>query len=192
MSTMNFAKREISFKIVYYGPAMSGKTTNLRYIYKLLPQKVKGDFTSIATETERTLFFDFLPLELGSIKGFTIRLSLYTVPGQEIYKLTRKSVLRATDGIIFVADSQKIKADENVASFEDMIENLINFGENPDLIPVILQYNKRDLNEILTVYEIHEMLNKDYKYEYYEAIAENGINVIKTLKAITKLVVSKV
>jgi signal recognition particle receptor subunit beta len=192
MSTMNFAKREISFKIVYYGPAMSGKTTNLRHIYTLLPQKVKGDFTSIATETERTLFFDFLPLELGSIKGFTIRLSLYTVPGQEIYKLTRKSVLRATDGIVFVADSQRIKSSENVASFEDMIENLINFGEDPDSIPIILQYNKRDLYEILTFYEMQQILNRDNKYEYYESIAENGINVVESLKAITKLVVSKV
>jgi len=192
MSTMNFAKREISFKIVYYGPAMSGKTTNLRHIYTLLPQKVKGDFTSIATETERTLFFDFLPLELGSIKGFTIRLSLYTVPGQEIYKLTRKSVLRATDGIVFVADSQRIKSSENVASFEDMIENLINFGEDPDSISIILQYNKRDLYEILTFYEMQQILNRDNKYEYYESIAENGINVVESLKAITKLVVSKV
>lgn len=192
MSTMNFAKREISFKIVYYGPAMSGKTTNLRHIYTLLPQKVKGDFTSIATETERTLFFDFLPLELGSIKGFTIRLSLYTVPGQEIYKLTRKSVLRATDGIVFVADSQRVKSNENIVSFEDMIENLINFGEDPDSIPIVLQYNKRDLYEILTFYEMQQALNRDKKYECYESIAENGVNVIETLKAITKLVVSKV
>ncbi|MGB9694497.1 MAG: GTP-binding protein [Caldisericaceae bacterium] len=192
MSTMNFAKREISFKIVYYGPAMSGKTTNLRHIYTLLPQKVKGDFTSIATETERTLFFDFLPLELGSIKGFTIRLSLYTVPGQEIYKLTRKSVLRATDGIVFVADSQRIKEEENIASLEDMFENLVNFGEDPESMPLILQYNKRDLQEILTVEELQATLNKNNKYEYYEAIAENGINVIESLKAITKLVVAKV
>ncbi len=192
MSTLNFAKREISFKIVYYGPAMSGKTTNLRHIYTLLPQKVKGDFTSIATETERTLFFDFLPLELGSIKGFTIRLSLYTVPGQEIYKLTRKSVLRSTDGIIFVADSQSIKSQENIDSFNDMIDNLINFGEDPDSIPVILQYNKRDLDEILPVCELEEALNFSKKYEYYESIAQEGINVIETLKAVTKLVVSKI
>ncbi|MCX6088326.1 MAG: GTPase domain-containing protein, partial [Caldiserica bacterium] len=128
MSTLNFARKEISFKIVYYGPAMSGKTTNLRYIYTALPQKIKGNFTSIATETERTLFFDFLPLELGTIKGFTIRLSLYTVPGQFIYKLTRKSVLKSCDGIIFVADSQKRRKEENIESFIDMMENLKEFG----------------------------------------------------------------
>jgi len=191
MSTINFAKREISFKIVYYGPAMSGKTTNLRYIYTGLPEKVKGDFTSIATETERTLFFDFLPLELGSIKGFTIRLSLYTVPGQYIYKLTRKSVLRATDGIVFVADSQREKRIENIDSFKDMVENLIEFGESVETMPIILQYNKRDLNDILTIEELQNDLNPEGKYQYFEAIASEGYNVIETLKAITKLVVQK-
>jgi hypothetical protein len=191
MSTINFAKREISFKIVYYGPAMSGKTTNLRHIYSTIPEKVKGDFTSIATETERTLFFDFLPLELGSIKGFTIRLSLYTVPGQYIYKLTRKSVLRATDGIVFVADSQIEKRQENIDSFQDMIDNLLEFGEDVETMPIILQYNKRDLPNILSIEELQTDLNKDNKYQYFEAIAEQGINVMETLKAITKLVVQK-
>ncbi|MEF3245157.1 MAG: GTPase domain-containing protein [Caldisericaceae bacterium] len=191
MSTINFARKEISFKIVYYGPAMSGKTTNLRQIYSGLSDKVKGDFTSIATETERTLFFDFLPLELGSIKGFTIRLSLYTVPGQYIYRLTRKSVLRATDGIVFVADSQMEKREENIESFKDMLENLIDFGEDPDSIPIVLQYNKRDLDNILTVEELEQDLNPNKKYQYFEAIAAKGINVVETLKTITKLVVQK-
>ncbi len=192
MSTINFARKEISFKIVYYGPAMSGKTTNLKQIYSGLEDKVKGDFTSIATETERTLFFDFLPLELGSVKGFTIRLSLYTVPGQYIYKLTRKSVLRSTDGIVFVADSQMEKREENIESFKDMVENLIDFGEDPENIPIVLQYNKRDLNNILTVEELERDLNPNKKYQYFEAIATNGINVVETLKVITKLVVQKV
>lgn len=191
MSTINFARKEISFKIVYYGPAMSGKTTNLKQIYSGLEDKVKGDFTSIATETERTLFFDFLPLELGSVKGFTIRLSLYTVPGQYIYKLTRKSVLRATDGIVFVADSQIEKREENIESFKDMVENLIDFGEDPENIPIVLQYNKRDLDNILTVEELEKDLNPNKKYQYFEAIASKGINVVETLKAITKLVVQK-
>ncbi len=192
MSVINFARKEISFKIVYYGPAMSGKTTNLRFIYSSLPGKVKGNFTTIATETERTLFFDFLPLELGMIKGFKIRLSLYTVPGQYIYKLTRKSVLRDTDGLIFVADSQQSKVEENIKSFNDMVENLQEFGENIENIPLVLQYNKRDLNPILPVYEMERLLNKEGKYQHYEAIAINGTGVIASLKAITKLVVSKI
>ncbi len=192
MSTINFAKREISFKIVYYGPAMSGKTTNLRYIYSSIPQKVKGEFTSIATETERTLFFDFLPIELGSIKGFTIRLSLYTVPGQYIYRLTRKSVLRATDGIVFVADSQVEKLEENVESFKDMEENLIEFGESLETIPLIMQYNKRDLTNIAPLGQLERLLNPEGKYESYPAIASTGYGVMDSLKAITKLVVKKV
>lgn len=192
MSTINFAKREISFKIVYYGPAMSGKTTNLRYIYSSIPQKVKGEFTSIATETERTLFFDFLPIELGSIKGFTIRLSLYTVPGQYIYRLTRKSVLRATDGIVFVADSQVEKLEENVESFKDMEENLIEFGESLETIPLIMQYNKRDLMNIAPLRQLERLLNPEGKYESYPAMASTGYGVMDSLKAITKLVVKKV
>jgi len=192
MSLINFARKEISFKIVYYGPAMSGKTTNLKFIYRGLPGKVKGNFTSIATETERTLFFDFLPLELGTIKGFKIRLSLYTVPGQYIYKLTRKSVLRSTDGLIFVADSQRQKAQENIESFKDMIENLKEFGEDIKNIPLIMQYNKRDLYNILPVYKMEKLLNKDGKYQYYKSIATYGTGVIKTLKAMTKLVVARV
>lgn len=192
MSTINFAKREISFKIVYYGPAMSGKTTNLRHIYSFIPEKVKGEFTSIATETERTLFFDFLPLELGSIKGFTIRLSLYTVPGQYIYRLTRKSVLRATDGIIFVADSQREKLEENIYSFKDMVENLIDFGESIESIPMIFQYNKRDLCDILSINELQQALNPEGKYGYFLASASIGYGVMDSLKAITKLVITKV
>lgn len=191
MSTLNFARKEISFKIVYYGPAMSGKTTNLRYIYTALPQKIKGNFTSIATETERTLFFDFLPLELGTIKGFTIRLSLYTVPGQFIYKLTRKSVLKSCDGIIFVADSQKRRKEENIESFIDMMENLKEFGESLETVPIIIQYNKRDLNYILRIEELEESLNSEKQFESYETIATRGEGVIDTLKGITRLVVSR-
>jgi len=191
LSTLNFARKEISFKIVYYGPAMSGKTTNLRYIYTALPQKIKGNFTSIATETERTLFFDFLPLELGTIKGFTVRLSLYTVPGHFIYKLTRKSVLKSCDGIIFVADSQKRRKEENIESFIDMMENLKEFGESLETVPIIIQYNKRDLNYILRIEELEESLNSEKQFESYETIATRGEGVIDTLKGITRLVVSR-
>ena len=192
MSTFNFARKEISFKIVYYGPALSGKTTSLRYIYSSLPGKVKGQFTSIATETERTLFFDFLPLELGSIKGFKIRLSLYTVPGQFIYKLTRKSVLRSTDGIIFVVDSQRRKKEENIYSFNDMLENLEEYGESLSTIPLIFQYNKRDMEDIMSVEELQNTLNPENKYTYFETIALEGKGVLDALKAITKLVVAKI
>jgi len=192
LSTFNFARKEISFKIVYYGPALSGKTTSLRFIYGKLPEKVKGGFTSIATETERTLFFDFLPLELGSIKGFKIRLSLYTVPGQFIYKLTRKSVLRSTDGIIFVADSQRRKKEENIYSFNDMLENLEDFGESLEKIPLVFQYNKRDMEDIMSIEEMQEMLNKENKYPYFETIALQGVGVLEALKMMTKLVVSKI
>lgn len=192
MSTINFLRKEISFKIVYYGPAMGGKTTNLRYIYGSIPQKVKGEFTSIATETERTLFFDFLPLELGTIKGFMIKLSLYTVPGQYIYRLTRKSVLRSTDGIVFVADSQREKEFENIRSFNDMVDNLIDFGESLETIALVFQYNKRDLPFILSIGELQADLNFEKKYEFYEAIATEGIGVMDSLKAITKLVVRKI
>jgi signal recognition particle receptor subunit beta len=192
LSTLNFARKEISFKIVYYGPAMSGKTTNLRYIFKTLPEKIKGNFTSIATETERTLFFDFLPLELGTIKGFKIRLSLYTVPGQFIYKLTRKSVLKSSDGIIFVADSQRIRKEENIESFIDMMENLKEFGENLQTTPIILQYNKRDLEDILRVDELESSLNSEKQFETHEAIATRGDGVIDALKGITKLVISRI
>ncbi len=192
MSTLNFARKEISFKIVYYGPAMSGKTTNLRHIYISLPQKIKGNFTSIATETERTLFFDFLPLELGTIKGFTIRLSLYTVPGQYIYKLTRKSVLKSCDGIIFVADSQRRRKEENIESFIDMMENLKAFGESLETVPIIIQYNKRDLEDILRIEELEESLNSEKQFESYEAIATRGDGVIDALRGITKLVVSRI
>jgi len=192
VSTINFARKEISFKIVYYGPAMSGKTTNLRYIYSSIPQKVKGEFTSIATETERTLFFDFLPLELGVIKGFTVRLSLYTVPGQNIYKLTRKSVLRACDGIVFVADSQLSKKEENIMNFYDMVENLNDFGESLESIPLVMQYNKRDLNPIIPIRELQEALNNENQFEYYEAIAMLGLGVMESMKAITRLVISRI
>ncbi len=192
MSTFNFVRKEISFKIVYYGPALSGKTTSLRHIYHSLPGKVKGQFTSIATETERTLFFDFLPLELGFIKGFKIRLSLYTVPGQFIYKLTRKSVLRLTDGIIFVADSQKRKKEEDIYSYNDMLENLTDYGESLEKIPLIFQYNKRDMYDIMPTGEMQETLNTENKYQYFETIALQGVGVLDALKAITKLVISKI
>lgn len=191
MALINYSAREITFKIVYYGPAMSGKTTNLRFIYDRLPEELKGKFTSIATQDERTLFFDFLPLDLGTIKGFSIKLSLYTVPGQAIYSLTRKTILRATDGIIFVADSQKQLFEKNIESLKDMIENMKEYGLNLENTPIILQYNKRDLDDIVSVEDLNNSLNFN-SFPYLEAVAIQGIGVMDSLKLISKLVVRKI
>lgn len=191
MALINYSTKEITFKIVYYGPAMSGKTTNLRYIYDKLPEELKGKFTSIATQDERTLFFDFLPLDLGNIKGYTIKLSLYTVPGQAIYSLTRKTILRATDGIIFVADSQKLIFEKNIESLKDMVENMKEYGLNIENTPIILQYNKRDLQDIISVEELNKSLNFN-SFPYFEAIATQGIGVMESLKLISKLVIRKI
>lgn len=191
MALINNSTKEIIFKIVYYGPAMSGKTTNLRFIYDKLPENLKGKFTSIATQDERTLFFDFLPLDLGNIKGYTIKLSLYTVPGQAIYSLTRKTILRATDGIIFVADSQKLVFEKNIESLKDMVENMKEYGLNIENTPIILQYNKRDLQDIISVEELNKSLNFN-SFPYFEAIAVQGIGVMESLKLISKLVIRKI
>lgn len=191
MALINYSTKEITFKIVYYGPAMSGKTTNLRFIYDKLPEELKGKFTSIATQDERTLFFDFLPLDLGNIKGYTIKLSLYTVPGQAIYSLTRKTILRATDGIIFVADSQKLVFEKNIESLKDMVENMKEYGLNIENTPIILQYNKRDLQDIIPVEELNNSLNFN-SFPYFEAIAVQGIGVMESLKLISKLVIRKI
>lgn len=189
MSLIDFSKSEITFKVVYYGPAMSGKTTNLNWIFRTIPEKVKGQFTSIATETERTLFFDFLPVELGTVKGFKIRLSLYTVPGQELYKLTRKSVLKSVDGIVFVADSNRDRREDNLKNLEDMFRNLEDFGL-PET-PVIYQLNKRDMPDILPVSELVQDLNLTGK-PVYLGIASSGVAVMDSLKSITREVVSKI
>lgn len=191
MALINYSTKEITFKIVYYGPAMSGKTTNLKYIYDKLPGELKGKFTSIATQDERTLFFDFLPLDLGNIKGYTIKLSLYTVPGQAIYSLTRKTILRATDGIIFVADSQKLIFEKNIESLKDMVENMKEYGLNIENTPIILQYNKRDLQDIISVEELNKSINFN-SFPYFEAVATQGIGVMESLKLISKLVIRKI
>jgi len=190
MALINYSAKEITFKIVYYGPAMSGKTTNLRFIYDRLPEELKGKFTSIATQDERTLFFDFLPLDLGTIKGFSIKLSLYTVPGQAIYSLTRKTILRATDGIIFVADSQKQLLKE-YWKFKRYDWNMKEYGLNLENTPIILQYNKRDLDDIVSVEDLNNSLNFN-SFPYLEAVAIQGIGVMDSLKLISKLVVRKI
>lgn len=192
MALVNFATKEINVKIVYYGPALSGKTTNLQIIYDQVPTEVKGQFTSIATATERTLFFDYLPLDLGTVRGFKLRLGVYTVPGQAIYGLTRKSILKSVDAVVFVADSEPDKLEANIENFNDMCDNLRDYGIDMDKIPLVIQYNKRDLPNAIPLEVLEEALNPEGRFPYYEAVATNGAGVRETLKHITKLAVSRI
>jgi signal recognition particle receptor subunit beta len=190
MVTINYAFREISCKIVYYGPGLSGKTTNLQYVHDRVPSKSRGDLISLATETDRTLYFDFLPIHVGDIAGFATKFQLYTVPGQVFYNATRKLVLRGVDGIVFVADSQAAKMDENIESLSNMYENLRENGIDVNDIPIVIQYNKRDLPDIATVEELEKTLNPEGR-AWIEASAVNGTGVFDTLKRITKLVLEQ-
>lgn len=188
MALINYASREINTKIVYYGPGLGGKTTNIKYIYSKLNPEIKGKLISLATELDRTLFFDFLPVDLGTIKGFKTRFHLYTVPGQVFYNASRKLILKGADGIVFVADSQIERYDENIESFQNMEDNLKTYNIPLDRIPVIIQYNKRDLPNITSVEELQRALNPQNKYPYFEAVATQGIGVFETLKEICKRV----
>jgi signal recognition particle receptor subunit beta len=188
MSFINYATKEINCKIVYYGPGLCGKTTNLQYIYNKTAPEAKGKMISLATETERTLFFDFLPLSLGDIRGFKIRFHLYTVPGQVFYNASRKLILRGVDGIVFVADSQQERMDANIESFQNMIDNLKEQGLSLSRIPYVIQYNKRDLPNAAPLHEMKKELNKDSVPDF-EAVAIKGIGVFDTLRAISKLVI---
>lgn len=187
MSFINYSSREINCKIVYYGPGLCGKTTNLQYIYKKTNPEQKGKLISLATETERTLFFDFLPLALGDIKGFRVRFHLYTVPGQVFYAASRKLILKGVDGVVFVADSQIERMEANIESLEDLKINLSEQGYDLEKLPFVIQYNKRDLPNVVPVEELNKVLNpKDVPY--FEAVATQGIGVFETLKGIAKLV----
>lgn len=189
MTFINYASREINCKIVYYGPGLCGKTTNLQFIYDRTNPNAKGKLISLATETDRTLFFDFLPLELGNVRGFKTRFHLYTVPGQVFYDASRKLILKGVDGVIFVADSQRERMDANVESLRNLDVNLKSQGYNIQAIPYVLQLNKRDLPNIVPVEEMREELV--IKGEpVLEAIAKsaNGVGVFDTLKAVAKLV----
>ena len=190
MSSINFATREISCKVVYYGPGLSGKTTNLQVIHQKMPQDKRTDMVSLATEGDRTLFFDFLPLNLGDIKGFKTRFQLYTVPGQVYYNSTRKLVLRGVDGIVFVADSQRSRQAENLESLQNLRQNLQDYGMNLDDIPFVLQYNKRDMDNVFTLDELNAELNPR-NVPFFPATAHNGKGVVTTLKTIAMLVIEK-
>jgi signal recognition particle receptor subunit beta len=192
VSLVNFTTREITCKIVYYGPGRSGKTTNLQYIYGRVPDDRRGQMVSLATQTDRTLFFDFLPIELGAISGFTTRFQLYTVPGQVYYNATRKLVLQGADGVVFVADSQARQLDENVESMQNLHANLLEQGLDVRTIPMVLQYNKQDLPPelILRAPELDETLNFR-GWPSFGADAINGHGVFETLKGIAEGVLRK-
>ena len=190
MSFINYSSREINCKIVYYGPGLCGKTTNLQYIYNRTNPEAKGKMISLATETERTLFFDFLPLSLGEIRGFKTRFHLYTVPGQVFYDASRKLILKGVDGVVFVADSQIERMEANIESVENLRFNLQEQGYDLDKIPYVVQYNKRDLPNVAAVDELRSLLNTGNAPDF-ESVSTTGQGVFDTLKAIAKLVLTE-
>jgi signal recognition particle receptor subunit beta len=185
MTFINYASREINCKIVYYGPGLCGKTTNIQYIYDRTNPGAKGKLISLATETDRTLFFDFLPLDLGSVKGFKVRFHLYTVPGQVFYDASRKLILKGVDGVIFVADSQNERMEANEESVYNLKMNLKEQGYDLQVIPYVLQLNKRDLPNVATVEEMVQKLQQKQE-PVFEAVASKGVGVFETLKAVAR------
>ena len=190
MSFINYMAREINCKIVYYGPGLCGKTTNLQYIYDKTNPTAKGKMISLATETERTLFFDFLPLSLGEIRGFKTRFHLYTVPGQVFYDASRKLILKGVDGVIFVADSQIERLEANQESLDNLVTNLAEQGYALERLPYVVQYNKRDLPNAVDVAELRELLNPGGVPDF-EGMARTGLGVFETLKAVSKAVLNE-
>jgi signal recognition particle receptor subunit beta len=191
MVQINFANKEIQCKVVYYGPGMSGKTTNLEVVHKKAPPTSKGELTSIATEGDRTLFFDFMPLDLGNIAGIKTKFQLYTVPGQVYYNSTRKLVLQGVDGVVFVADSQAEKIEENIEAMENLKANLKEYGRDLTSLPVVVQYNKRDLPTAMTVEELDQRLNP-MGAPTFGAVAATGEGVFPTLKTLASLVLESI
>lgn len=191
MSFLNYSTKEINFKIVYYGPGLSGKTTNIKTIYTKVKQENKGKLVSLATETERTLFFDFFPLDLGTIKGYKVKFHLYTVPGQIYYSSSRKLIMKGVDGVVFVADSQRERFEANIESLQDMLENLKEYNLDFATLPYVLQLNKRDLPNIMPANEMIAQLRKRDE-PVIEAISIQGDGVIETLKNISRLVMANV
>lgn len=190
MALINLAAREINYKIVYYGCGLCGKTTNIQYIHRRVNPGARGRLVSIATEEERTLYFDFLPLSLGTVKGLRTRFHLYTVPGQSFYNASRKLVLQGVDGVVFVADSQISRLDENVDSYLNLWDNLMEQNEDPSHLGIVLQMNKRDLGSIFSVTDLTELLNHTGS-PVVEACALTGVGVFETLKTVCKQVIAK-
>lgn len=191
MPSINFAFKEITCKIVYYGPGAGGKTTNLHYVHGNVPSKHRGDLVSLATEQDRTLFFDFLPLDIGDVKGFKTKFQLYTVPGQVYYNATRKLVLRGVDGIVFVADSQASRFQDSIDSLRNLEENLRDYGLDLESIPFVMQYNKRDLPDALPLEQLREALNPHGKYVEYEAVATDGTGCRESLRDVAGQILKK-
>ncbi len=191
MSTINFAVREINFKIVYYGPGLSGKTTNLKQIYDQVPAESKGEMVSLATEDERTLFFDFLPLDLGKVNGFKTRFHLYTVPGQVFYNSSRKLILRGVDGVVFVADSAPDRLRANAESLRNLRENLQEYNLRLNDVPTVLQANKRDLPDALPMDMLNAVLNPEGRFQVFEAVASEFKGVFEPLRAVATMVLEK-
>ncbi len=191
MAIFNIKKREIECKVVYYGPGRCGKTTNLEYVFRTYKKQVEGEMVSINTEGDRTLFFDFLPMELGKIKGCDVRVQLFTVPGQVQYSSTRKLVLKGVDGVVFVADSLEVRREKNMTSLKDLQKNLKEYGLNIFKIPLVIQYNKRDLQDeglpVMSVEKMEKDLNRQLKVPSFAASAVSGDGVVKTLQECTKL-----
>jgi len=190
MVSINYSAREVCCKIVFYGPGLSGKTTNLQYIHSKVPGETRGKLISLATEADRTLYFDFLPINIGTINGFQAKFQLYTVPGQVYYNATRKLVLRGVDGIVFVADSQADKMDENIESLANLEDNLREYGYDPDTLPMVIQFNKRDLPGVLPLEDLNARLNLANR-PFFEASATMGNGVFDTLKMVIRLVLEK-
>jgi signal recognition particle receptor subunit beta len=191
LSFLNYSTKEINFKIVYYGPGLSGKTTNIKKIYEKVKSDSKGKLVSLATETERTLFFDFFPLDLGTVKGYKVKFHLYTVPGQIYYSSSRKLIMKGVDGVVFVADSQRERFEANIESLQDMFDNLKEYNIEFKTLPYILQLNKRDLPNITPVNEMITALRKKDE-PVIESISLHGDGVIETLKSISKLIMVNV
>ncbi len=191
MAFINLKKKEVQAKIVYYGPGRGGKTTNLEFIYKKYKSRIPTDMVAIKTHGDRTLFFDFLPFDIGTIKGYSVRIQLYTVPGQVKYNATRRLVLRGVDGIVFVADSMQLRREKNVLSLRNARENLAAYKKDLAKIPLVMQYNKRDLGKqgipLLSVKTLQQDLNADLNVPFFEASALEGTNVVETLKKIISL-----
>jgi small GTP-binding protein len=190
MSLVNYASKEVTLKIVYYGPGLSGKTTNLQYLHTKIPQENKGKLLSLATESDRTLFFDFMPMTLGKIGDFTIKFQLYTVPGQVRYNATRKLVLKGADAVVFVADSQETLREQNIESYQNMLDNLSANNLDPEEIPVVFQYNKRDLDDIMSEDDLNKTLNVA-GHETINAEAVNGTGVNETFRLVTHLLLKQ-
>ena len=188
MSFINYATKEINCKIIYFGPGFSGKTTNVQYIYEQTQQDQKGKLVTLSTENERTLFFDFLPLAIGDVRGYKTRFHLYTIPGQTFYEISRQFILKGVDGIVFVADSQAERMESNIESFESLEKSLEKQGYDVNKLPLVFQYNKRDMPGIVTLRELESTFNP-MRRTYFEAVANKGQGVMETLQSISQSVI---